>query len=306
VIIECEGLSKRYRKTLALNEVSLKLEEGVTGLIGPNGAGKSTLIKLILGMIKPTGGKIRVFGLDPWTRGESVRKRVGVLHEKPIFPGWATGIDLLELVGKLRGVNDLDREIKETLTKVGMWDARNAKMAEYSAGMVQRLGIAQAIIGKPEMIILDEPTANLDPKMRAEALEILKAISEEGSSMLISTHILPELERVCESVTIIEKGTVIDNGLLESLAEKYYAYSFTIKSSEPKELMETLSQLKHVRDVTLRQDEVSIRTSNPKQLMEWLDEHKTNVGVTHVREETGLLERIYFGATKQDISKNEI
>jgi len=301
VIIECEGLSKRYRKTLALNEVSLKLEEGVTGLIGPNGAGKSTLIKLILGMIRPTGGKIKVFGLDPWTRGESVRKRVGVLHEKPIFPGWATGIDLLELVGKLRGVNDLDREIEETLTKVGMWDARNAKTAEYSAGMVQRLGIAQAIIGKPDMIILDEPTANLDPKMRAEALEILKAISEEGSSMLISTHILPELERVCESVVIIEKGTVVDNGPLESLAEKYYAHSFTVKTRNPKRLMDALSKLEHVRDVTLKQDEVTVRTSSPKQLVEWFIKHEKEKA-TQVREETGLLERLYFEASKQESS----
>ena len=297
MIIECEGLSKKYGKTLALCEASLKLEEGVTGLIGPNGAGKSTLIKLILGLIRPTSGQISVFGLNPWTNGETVRRRIGVLHEKPSFPSWTTGYELLELVGKLRGVNDLTHEVREALTKVGMWDARDTKIAEYSAGMVQRLGIAQAIIGRPEMVILDEPTANLDPKMRVEALEILKAIREEGSSMLISTHILPELERVCESVIIIEKGTVIDNGSLESLAEKYNAYNFTIKSSEPKELMETLSRIEYVRDITLRQDEVSIRTSNPRQLMEWLDEHKTNIGVTHVREETGLLERIYFEAS---------
>lgn len=306
MIIECEGLSKKYGKTLALHEVSLKLEEGVTGLIGPNGAGKSTLIKLILGLIKPTSGKITVFGLDPWTNGESVRRRIGVLHEKPSFPSWATGYDLLELVGKLRGVDNIDREIEETLTKVGLWDARNSKTAEYSAGMVQRLGIAQAIIGRPEMVILDEPTANLDPKMRVEALEILKAIREEGSSMLISTHILPELERVCESVIIIEKGAIVDNGSLESLAEKNYAHSFAIKANKPKELMETLSQLDYVRDVTLRQDEVSVRTSNPKQLLEKLEKNEKINKISHVREETGLLERIYFEASKQDSNKNEI
>jgi ABC-2 type transport system ATP-binding protein len=202
-------------------------------------------------------------------------------------------------VGNLRGVNNLDRKIEETLTKVGMWDARNAKTSEYSAGMVQRLGIAQAIIGKPEMIILDEPTANLDPKMRAEALEILKAISEEGSSMLISTHILPELERVCESVIIIEKGAVVDNGPMESLAEKYYAYSLTVKTRNPKRLMETLSRLEHVRDVTLKQDEVTVRTSSPKQLVEWLGKHEKEKA-TQVREETGLLERLYFEASKQE------
>lgn len=297
MIIECQGLSKRYGKTQALNEISLNIEEGVTGLIGPNGAGKSTLIKIILGLIRPTNGEVKVFGLNPWTDGEAVRRRIGVLHEKPSFPGWATGYGLLELVSKLRGLNDLNREIKESLTQVGMWEARNAKIAEYSAGMVQRIGLAQAIIGHPDLVILDEPTANLDPKMRVEALEILKAIKEEGSSMLISTHILPELERVCESVIIIEKGAITDNGSLESLAEKYYAYSFIIKSSKPKKLLETLSQLKWIRDLTLREDEVSVRTSSPRQLMEMLDKHRKTSRITHIREETGLLERLYFEAS---------
>jgi len=297
LIIECQGLSKRYGKTQALNEISLNIEEGVTGLIGPNGAGKSTMIKLILGLIRPTNGEVKVFGLNPWTSGEAVRKRVGVLHEKPSFPGWATGYGLLELVGKLRGVNDLNREIKKALAQVGMWEARSTKIAEYSAGMVQRLGMAQAIIGCPELVILDEPTANLDPKMRVDALEILKTIREEGSSILISTHILTELERVCESVIIMEKGTITDNGSLESLAEKYYAYSFTIKSNKPKKLLETLSQLKQVRDLTLKEDEVSVRTSSPRQLIEMLDKHRKTSRITHIREEAGLLERLYFEAS---------
>lgn len=297
MIIECQGLSKRYGKTQALNEISLNIEEGVTGLIGPNGAGKSTMIKLILGLIRPTNGEVKVFGLNPWTSGEAVRKRVGVLHEKPSFPGWATGYGLLELVGKLRGVNDLNREIKKALAQVGMWEARSTKIAEYSAGMVQRLGMAQAIIGCPELVILDEPTANLDPKMRVDALEILKTIREEGSSILISTHILTELERVCESVIIMEKGTITDNGSLESLAEKYYAYSFTIKSNKPKKLLETLSQLKQVRDLTLKEDEVSVRTSSPRQLIEMLDKHRKTSRITHIREEAGLLERLYFEAS---------
>ena len=159
-LIELKGISKRYGKVEALREVSLTINRGVTGLIGPNGSGKTTLIKIVLGLIRPTGGRVRVFGADPWVKGKYVRSRIGVLHEKPRFPGWATGYDFLKFVGELRGLREPDREAKRMLRMVGLWDARNKRIGEYSAGMVQRLGIAQALIGYPELIILDEPTAN--------------------------------------------------------------------------------------------------------------------------------------------------
>jgi len=278
----------------------LKIEEGVTGLIGPNGAGKSTLIKLMLGLIKPTSGEIRVFGLDPWAHGEDLRRKIGILHEKPIFPKWATGYDLLKLVSKIREVSNIDKEVKETLTNVGLWDARYIRIGEYSAGMIQRLGIAQALIGTPELIILDEPTANLDPKVRVDVLDLLKIVRDRGSSILISTHVLAELEKLCESIIVIEGGVIRDSGNLKGLAKKYYAYSFAIKSSNQKEIADALSNINYVKDITLRKDEILVRTSSPEELLEWLNHQKTKIETFHIKEEPGLLERIYFEATKQE------
>ena len=296
-LVEVEGLTKRYGKIEALKEVSLTVTEGVTGLIGPNGSGKTTLIKLILGLIKPTEGRIRVFDVDPWRRGKFVRSRIGVLHEKPRFPNWATGIDFLKFVAELRGVSNPEREAEEMLRLVGLSDDREKRIGEYSAGMTQRLGLAQAIIGYPPLIILDEPTANLDPKGRVEILDLIEKIHEERNvSFLISTHILPELERVCQNIIILNQGRVIDMGGLKSLAEKYHAYNVTIKPEKPLELMETLKTSKYVKNITLKGDEITLNTSSMERLTEELG--KTEIKISYVRENPGLLERIYIEATK--------
>lgn len=298
MLIELRNVYKRYGKVEALKGISITIDSGVTGLIGPNGSGKTTLIKLILGLIKPTQGLVRVFGVDPWIRGKQVRERIGVLHEKPMFPGWATGRDFLRFVGELRGVRDPHREADEMLRIVGLSEAGDKRIGEYSAGMVQRLGIAQALIGSPEFIILDEPTANLDPKGRIEVLDLIGRISRErGASFLISTHILPELERVCESIIILIEGKILDAGSIGSLAEKYCAYSLAIRSEDPIKIAEWLKTLTYVRDVTLKGEEVTLRTSNLKQLTE--DLKKNRFKITYVREKTNLLETIYMEAMKE-------
>jgi len=298
MIIECRNLSKNYGGTAALNDITLTIGEGVTGLIGPNGAGKSTLIKIILGLMKPSRGTVRVFGLDPWVDGERIRKRIGVLHEKPVFPSWVTGYELLKFTGRLRGLRNLEEEIEETLKHVGLWNVRDKRIGEYSAGMVQRLGIAQAILGYPELVILDEPTANLDPEARKEVIELIKKIKEEkGSSFLISTHILSELEEVCEYVIILEEGEVLDRGALRELASKYYAYSLTVRASNPLGLIEVLKNLDYVKDLALKGDEVTLSTSNPELLADTLSKYGDEVGIVFVKENPRLLERIYLKAT---------
>ena len=298
-MIEAEDLWKLYGRVEALRGVSLRIGSGVTGLIGPNGAGKSTLIKIILGLIRPTRGRVRVFGLDPWVHGESVRMRVGVLHEKPSFPGWATGYELLKFVARLRGIRNPEKEALEALRIVGLSDAGNRSISGYSAGMVQRLGLAQALLGRPDLIILDEPTSNLDPKGRVEMLEVISEFRREsGSSFLISTHILPELERVCEKLIILHSGRIIHQGTLRESASKYYAYSITIGSDNPMELMKHLRGLKSVRQISIRNGEVKLRTSDPKSVMDALKEI-SGLQTSYIREEPGILERIYLEATRK-------
>lgn len=301
MLIEVEGLWKLYGKVEALKGVSLRIDRGITGLIGPNGAGKSTLIKIILGLIRPTRGIVRVFGLDPWVHGELIRKRVGVLHEKPRFPGWTSGYKLLKFVAKLRGVKEAEKEALDVLRLVGLSDVGERSISSYSAGMVQRLGLAQALLGRPDLIILDEPTANLDPKGRVEILEVIREFRiESGSTFLLSTHILSELERVCESIVILHGGRILHRGTLKDLASKYYAYRISIGSEKPMELLSFLKDLEYVKEVSVEAGEVRLRTSDPKSLIKALNERNIDFKISYIKEEPGVLERIYLEATQNE------
>lgn len=303
MLIKLEGVSKSYGKVVALRDVSLSISEGVAGLIGPNGAGKSTLIKIILGLVKPSEGSVKVFGLDPWVQGEEVRGRIGVLHEKPRFPGWATGREFMKFIAKLKGLAKPAKEAEEMLKLVGLWEFRGMRIDCYSAGMVQRLGIAQAMIGRPELVILDEPTANLDPKAKLEVLETVRKVRAEGkTSFLISTHVLPELEKVCESLVIINEGRIVDEGGLEELSSKYYAHSLTVRVDEPLKFMEWLGSLSYVKDFSLKAGEVTLNTSNLRLLLDEIGKPPGDAfKVIHVTMNPGTLERIYLEATKREV-----
>jgi len=253
-LISVSELTKRYGRVEALRKVSFEVERGVTGLIGPNGAGKSTLIKILLGLITANAGEAKVFGFNSRKERSKILERVGVLHEKPRFPFWVTARQYLEHVAKLKRLVKVTEEIEEVSEICGLTDFIDRRIGTFSAGMVQRLGLADSLIGKPELVILDEPTANLDPLGRFEVLTKIKRLSdEEDMNFLISTHILSELERVCGNIVILNQGVILTYGSFQELVSKYASPKYMVKVDDSKEFIKGLSK-KTVANVEVKDD----------------------------------------------------
>ncbi len=215
-ILECENLNKKIGKKDILKNVSLQIQESdILGFIGPNGAGKTTTIKLILGLQKINSGKVKINGFDIEKQFEKAIERVGTIVENPDLYMYMTGLDNLKMNAKLYKNVD-NKRIEEVVKLVGLENRIKDKVSKYSLGMRQRLGIAQAILHKPNLLILDEPTNGLDPEGIKQLRDILtKLANEEKMGILISSHNLAELESFCNKVTIIQNGEIIETSTLE-------------------------------------------------------------------------------------------
>jgi ABC-2 type transport system ATP-binding protein len=243
---------------VAVDGLNLTLDEGsVTGLIGPNGAGKTTTIKMILGLLRPDKGEVEVFDQDPWDNSE-IRAMIGVVHEKPFFPSHQETLDYLERTCRMFGIPE-SRAV-EVLRLVYMEDASDRLIKALSAGMLQKFAIAHALVHRPRLVIADEMTSNLDPQARSSLLDlILQLHRDEKVTFLLSSHILPELSRVCDSVAIINKGRVWASGRLTELYEKYAAGMLRVSTDKPEELAARISKLPYVKKVESDIRGVSVR-----------------------------------------------
>jgi ABC-2 type transport system ATP-binding protein len=220
-VIQTENLFKRYGKVEALKGVSLSVERGeIFGLLGQNGAGKTTLVKTLLGIIKPTNGNARL--LDQPAGTAAVRRRVGYLPEDHRFPDYHSGASLLDFYGALLGVpaGERRRRIPEVLEVVGIKGRMHSKIRTYSKGMKQRLGLAQAILHDPEIIFLDEPTDGVDPLGRREIRDMMQALKRQGMTIFLNSHLLGEVELVCDRVAILQRGNLVQVGAVSSLTEQ--------------------------------------------------------------------------------------
>jgi ABC-2 type transport system ATP-binding protein len=211
------GLVKRYGNVKALVGVDLEVDSGeLVGLLGPNGAGKSTLVKIACGLVRPSAGRAEVCGARAGTR--EARAALGYLAEFFRFPGWTTADELLELHQRLVASGGGVRERGELLELVGLTDARTRRIEEMSKGMQQRLGIAQALVGRPPLLLLDEPTSALDPVGRRTVRSLLEELRRRGVSVLLNSHLLSEVELVCDRVAILLAGKVVAAGTPAELA----------------------------------------------------------------------------------------
>ncbi|HEX2128160.1 MAG TPA: ABC transporter ATP-binding protein [Solirubrobacterales bacterium] len=212
-----EALSKRYGTTEALRGVSLEVAEGeIVGLLGPNGAGKSTLAKIACGLVRPSTGAATVAGHRAGTA--PARAAIGYLAELFRFPAWASATEVLTLHQRLSGSDGGTRERAELLELVGLATAARTRVGQMSKGMQQRLGIAQALIGSPRLLLLDEPTSALDPAGRRVVRELLAEVRGRGISVLLSSHLLGEVELVCDRVAILLAGEIVEQGTPRELA----------------------------------------------------------------------------------------
>ena len=210
------GLGKRYGSVVALDQVGLSVAAGeLVGLVGANGAGKSTLVKIACGLVRPTSGTVTIYGLPAGSR--EARRQLGYLAELFRFPGWSTASEVLalhqRLAGSTRGVSERD----ELLGLVGLGDVADRRVEGMSKGMQQRLGIAQALVGEPKLLLLDEPTSALDPGGRRAIRTLLLTLRDRGIAVLLNSHLLGEVERVCDRVVILARGKVVADGRPEEL-----------------------------------------------------------------------------------------
>jgi ABC-2 type transport system ATP-binding protein len=211
-LIQTRALTKRYPRVTALDALTVDIEPGIVGLVGANGAGKSTLIKILLGLLAPTSGEVRVLGLDPKTQPEAIRARVGYMPEHDCLPPDLIAAELVTHLGRVSGLpRTVARErASEALRHVGLYEERYRQVGGYSTGMKQRVKLAQALVHDPDLLLLDEPTNGLDPAGREAMLGLIHRIGTEfGISVVVCSHLLGEVERICSSVVAIDGGKLL-------------------------------------------------------------------------------------------------
>jgi ABC-2 type transport system ATP-binding protein len=222
--IEVRNLSKEYivkkKKVSVVNNISFNVKSGsVFGFIGPNGAGKTSTIKMIVGLSHPTSGSVTVLNDSPFSM--TVKKTIGFMPESPQFYQYLTGEEFLLMIAELFDLDQKKEKVNQILKEVDLTHGAQKRIRTYSKGMLQRLGLAQAMINDPELLLLDEPLDGLDPLGRAEIKKIIKTLKEQGKTIFINTHILGDVEEICDAVAIIDQGEIIGAGSPKELSVGY-------------------------------------------------------------------------------------
>ena len=259
--IEILGLEKTYmvgfwrkRPKRALQPLHLTVEDGeIFGFLGPNGAGKTTTLKMLMGLVSPTAGTARILGKD-WTDPE-VKAQIGFLPEQPYFYDYLTAHELLDYYGQLSGVPAKDRKnrVEEVLRRVGLTDIKGIQLRKFSKGMLQRAGIAQAILHSPKLVFLDEPMSGLDPLGRRDVRDLILQLQQEGKTVFFSTHILSDAEALCDRVAIINKGELRGVGAVEELTKSVQGKVEVVwQGTQVPASMKALSAEFHVTGETVR------------------------------------------------------
>ncbi|KAA0003524.1 MAG: ABC transporter ATP-binding protein [Thermoplasmata archaeon] len=263
-IVEIRNLTKDYEGVRAVDNLSLEIEKGeIFALLGPNGAGKTTTIKSMLGLIFPSSGEIKINGFGVTKEGKRARKNIGYLPERVAFYDNLTAIQTMEFYAELRGADK--SECMELLREVGLGDEVNKKVGNYSKGMMQRLGLAQAMIGNPSLLILDEPTGGLDPRGSWQIRQKIKELNENGATIFLSSHILSEVQEVSNRVAILNHGKLIALDTLDNLGKKLDIQpSLVIELQRPSQhILNRVKQIKGVKDADMSGNVIKVRC-NPR------------------------------------------
>jgi len=221
LLISLTQLRKRYGALEALSEVSVEVSEGTIGLLGPNGAGKTTLIKILLGLLEPSDGRAEVLGHRVPDEALEVRRRVGYMPEEDCYLPYISAVEFVTQIGRLSGMprNDAFGRAHRVLEYLGLEEARYRDMSEFSTGMKQRVKLAQGLVHGPDLLFLDEPTSGLDPTGRDEMLDIIEDVAERGIDVVMSSHVLHEVEQVCDRVLMLNEGRLVHYGEVSALTD---------------------------------------------------------------------------------------
>ena len=285
-LLDCRSVTKLYGVVIGVNDLSLELEPGVHGLLGPNGAGKSTLIKLITGQLRPTEGKIRVFDENPWNN-PGLLKRIGYCPEHDAFWDFLTGHQFVATLAGLSGMGTADAAVAadRALIRVGAREYRHRPISTYSKGMRQRTKLAQALVHDPDLLVLDEPLAGTDPVGRRELMDLIQELGEEGKSVLVSSHVMHEVQAMTARFLLIYGGRVLAAGDVQEIRRLLYEipHKIRIVCDGPRELARHLAGQPSVDGVQVDADELWVTTREPRELFAMLPGLTAETGVT-VRE----------------------
>jgi ABC-type multidrug transport system ATPase subunit len=277
IVIEISGLTKRFKEVRAVNEVDFKVHRGdVFGFLGPNGAGKSTTIRMMLSLISPTAGTIKIFGKSLNENRKEILTNIGAIVEKPDFYLYLSAIKNLEILAKISGKEITHKRIVELLELVGLKDRAKSKVKTFSHGMKQRLGIAQALLHDPELIVLDEPTTGLDPQGVKEIRDLIIHLSkEENKTIFLSSHILSEIELVANRMLIINKGSkVVEGEVSKLLSSKTLKVTIEVENVEiAKKVLESTKWYSQIESVTGKKISINMEDKDIPEVNKFLVEN---------------------------------
>jgi ABC-2 type transport system ATP-binding protein len=261
--IALEHASRWYGNVVAVNDISIALGPGVTGLLGPNGAGKSTLLNLVAGLLRPSAGSVRVAGVPAW-RNPQIYRQVGLVPEREALHAYLTGRELVLLNARLQRVPDAPAAVGRALETVDLTAAADRRVGTYSKGMRQRAKLAAALVHDPPILLLDEPFNGLDPRQRLHMMELLRSMAAAGRTVLFSSHILEEVERVADSVLVIYAGRLAASGDFRSIRRLMTdrPHVFTVRSSDDRRLGSMLLAEPSVFGAELADGRLTVRTSD--------------------------------------------
>jgi ABC-2 type transport system ATP-binding protein len=308
-VIEFSSATKDYGSK-RIGPVTFSLNQGeVVGFLGPNGSGKTTCIRLLLGLMRPTSGQVRIRGLDPVSQHVRALRRVGYSPELPNIQTFLTPRELLTLIAKELGVSPVEarKEIVDILELVGLSEYTDVKVSKFSKGMVQRLSIAQGMIGSPDILVMDEPMIGLDPAGSAHFREVFRTFAKErGGTIFLSSHIMQEVESLCTSAIMIHKGQLLFSGPTDEIIAKVLGSTFLILEAEPlsDNLINVLSSIPGVEGVTKKEPngrvaEVKIEPGKEVRPLVAKAVIKSGSKLYSLSYEENLMERTYIEALKQ-------
>lgn len=289
-VLEITGLTKRYGKFTAINKLSIRVERGqVFGLLGPNGSGKTTTLGILLGALNATEGSFSWFGNG---QADENRRRIGALLETPNFYPYLNAVDNLKVVGKIKEVANIDERIEHVLRKVNLWERKQFKFRQFSLGMKQRLAIASALLSDPEVLVLDEPTNGLDPQGIAEIRSLISEIAKEGKTIILASHILDEVEKVCTHVAILRKGELLLQQTMEEVLRQ--ERQFRISAEDMQQLTRSVAELSgvEVREQNTQHLTISSSGKEPHQINRELAEK--GIFLSSLTEHKKSLEKIFL------------
>lgn len=268
VIIQTENISKWYGEVMGVNDVTLTIHPGITGLLGPNGAGKTSLLKLMTGQLKPNQGVVTVLNEPVWNNF-LLTKRFGYCPDIELAYQFMTGLEFIKFFATLSGCEkeNVDPRSLKVIETVDMLDAKDKPIGSYSKGMRQRIKLAQALVHEPELLFLDEPLTGLDPIGRRYVMNLLLQLAEQGISMIVSSHILYEIEAITETILLIHQGRILAEGNISDIRELIdeHPHKVYLKAGEPRRLAQTCLHFDDILSITFGQEDgdIIIETAKP-------------------------------------------